>query len=35
MARRLAGKGYDIENIRVLWKGYSNWTQLGYPIVTR
>ena len=34
MARRLVDRGYDISNIRVLWKGYFRWLELGYPIVT-
>jgi rhodanese-related sulfurtransferase len=34
MARRLVDSGFDIRNIRVLWKGYFRWLELGYPVVT-
>jgi hypothetical protein len=34
VALRLVEKGYDIQNIRVLWKGYFHWQELGYPVVT-
>jgi len=27
-------KGYDIKNIKVLWKGYFHWMELGYPVIT-
>lgn len=35
MAWELLDDGYGLENIRVLWKGYYHWLQLGYPIVTK
>jgi hypothetical protein len=34
MAKRLTQQGDDIANIRVLWKGYFRWQELGYPVVT-
>jgi rhodanese-related sulfurtransferase len=34
LAQKLIDKGYNIANIRVLWKGYFKWLQLGYPIET-
>ncbi len=30
----MVGMGFDINNIRVLWKGYFHWVELGYPTVT-
>jgi rhodanese-related sulfurtransferase len=35
MAKRLIDKGYKIENIKVLWKGYFRWQELGYPVTTQ
>ena len=26
--------GYKIENIKVIWKGYFRWLELGYPVTT-
>jgi len=33
MALRMVEKGFRMENIRVLWKGYFRWLELGYPVV--
>jgi len=35
VAQRLVDKGYDVQNIRVLWKGIFRWIELGYPVVTK
>jgi hypothetical protein len=34
MAQRMVDKGYDIKNIKILWKGYFHWLELGYSMVT-
>jgi rhodanese-related sulfurtransferase len=34
MAKRLIDKGYQVENIKVLWKGIFYWQELGYPVTT-
>lgn len=34
LAQKLIDKGYNTANIRVLWKGYFKWLQLGYPVTT-
>ncbi len=31
----MVDKGFDIRNIRVLWKGYFHWLELGYPVETK
>lgn len=32
LASKLIEVGYKAENIRVIWKGYFRWLELGYPI---
>ncbi len=31
----MVDNGSDIQNIRVLWKGYFRWVELEYPVVTQ
>jgi rhodanese-related sulfurtransferase len=35
MAQILIEKGYNVDNIKVLWKGFFRWIELGYPLTAQ